>query len=416
MAEDMLPDNLLTHVASFVAGDGANEPAHVFERFNAMLLTSKRFSRATKVACRRALARVLRRVMPPIVSTQRLIEVMNKDSELFECVVQTKSSSPAILSRLVDLSNAAAIESTHLAAAALIESAREPLRASLKRATVGPMYDDPARATVGPIRPMYDDPAKLADDVIARLKRGPAPYEPITEDLATKARAFFRDAATAHSKCKYGPLCLWDVSAVSDFSNVFACAHKNPEEWSGNLDGGVPPFNSDLYWNTSSATTMGSMFRRNTEFKGNLSVWDVKKVRMMSGMFEESGIDDSGIRHWNTASLEFAAGMFQGAKQLSNKLDLSKWTTCKCRGMQHMFSDSALVDGGIGNWDVTPGASTYKMLSGTKFIGDLGRWPTDERTQALLGVMGHGSFGTSSRQPRIAARRKTRLTRMHDYV
>ena len=194
MTEDMLPDHLLTHVASFVADDGLNEPADVFKRFKEMLLTSKRFSRATKVAVRRALARVLRRVLPPTVSTRRLIEVMNKDSELFECVVQTKSSSPAILSRLVGLSNAAVNDPTNRAAAALIESARDPLRASLKRATVGP-----ERA------PMYDDPEKLTDDVIARLKRGP--YEPITEDLATKSRAFFRGAATARSKskiCRFG--------------------------------------------------------------------------------------------------------------------------------------------------------------------------------------------------------------------
>jgi hypothetical protein len=118
-------DYLLAHIANFVGDDGLKEPAQVFERFRAMLLTNKSISRVTKIALRRALSRVLRIVLPPIVSTLRLIEAMNKDDELFECVVQTKISSPGILSRLVDLSNAAADASTNRAAVALIESSHD---------------------------------------------------------------------------------------------------------------------------------------------------------------------------------------------------------------------------------------------------------------------------------------------------
>jgi hypothetical protein len=81
--DDVLSDNLLTQVAIFVADDGLKEPAQVFDRFAAMLLTSKRFSRVTKGALRSALARVLRIVLPRIVSTSRLVRVMNNDAELF---------------------------------------------------------------------------------------------------------------------------------------------------------------------------------------------------------------------------------------------------------------------------------------------------------------------------------------------
>jgi hypothetical protein len=153
---------------------------------------------------------------------------------------------------------------------------------------------------------------------------------------------------------------------------------------------------------------MGGMFTRNTEFKGDLSVWDVKKVKMMSGMFEEAGIENSGIGQWDTESLTYACTMFEGAKGLSIDIDLSKWNTGNLRWMVRMFRDSALVDGGIGNWAVTSSASTSRLLSGTYFTGTLDRWPPEKRSQALQGVLSrstlspHQRFGTKySRDDRI---------------
>jgi hypothetical protein len=135
------------------------------------------------------------------------------------------------------------------------------------------------------------------------------------------------------------------------------------------------------------------MFMNNTEFKGDLSVWDVKSVKRMASMFQGAGIENSGIRHWNTASLELASGMFEGAKLLSSDLDLSKWSIGKLGGIVDMFKDSALIDGKIGQWDVR-GIETEamrNMLSGTKFIGKLRSWPAGKRKQALIGVLRFGS-------------------------
>ena len=71
-----------------------------------------------------------------------------------------------------------------------------------------------------------------------------------------------------------GPMCLWDVSAITDFTDVCACTL--------NSHGGITTgFTSDLFWNTRSATVMARMFSRNAQFKGYIGTWDVRNVHNM---------------------------------------------------------------------------------------------------------------------------------------
>ena len=170
---------------------------------------------------------------------------------------------------------------------------------------------------------------------------------------------------------KYGPLCLWDVSGITNFE--WACR-------GGFLS--VRYFSSDLFWDTRSATTMANMFLYNAQFRGYIGTWDVSKVEDMAGMFSSAGIEDSGIGNWNTRSLADTSLMFGGSPNLSAGLDLSRWTFREGCNMLGMFWQSSIVDCGIGEWDVSS-ANTERMLEDAgKFTGHRSlkepKWPKEK--------------------------------------
>ena len=386
---------ILMMVARFVASDRLEKPEGFFERLRAMRLISKPMKDAVDSALRDDLALVLRIALPQLVSTRRLLDGMKNDAKLAKSVVQTKSTSPGILSRLVELSETATRtdpESKDAArhAKALIDSARDLLRDSLARATIGTETTPPSKV------PMYDDPEGLANKVIERLKGGPR-YEKVTAHPDRKVRVFLQGTSAERSASEYGPLCIWDVSAI-DCS--FACSEL----------AGCPVFNSDLYWDTRSVTTMAHMFHGNSEFKGDLSTWDVRKVTNMAGMFFGSGIEDSGIGDWNTASLEGASAMFFKTSYLSMDIDLSGWTTGKCTNMVGMFRSSTLVDGKIGKWDVAKADTTNMLRDAPKFTGNLGNWPDTKQRLALTGSDQLG-FGLNALSARPASEKPVRPVR-----
>ena len=206
-------------------------------------------------------------------------------------------------------------------------------------------------------------------------RRNQGAYEPIpsAKDELRKAVGDFILNRTGRGDLlkKHGPLCLWDVSAIEDFTA--AC-------WVN--------FSSDLFWDTRSARTMVDMFLRNSTFKGHIGTWDVSKVTTMMGMFTWAGIKDSGIGSWSTSSLSNCSFMFRGALGLSKDLDLSRWRFGASPDMTCMFWDSGIVDCGIGNWDVS-GARAENMLKGTnKFTGFMSlkppKWPTSDDNNKVL--------------------------------
>jgi surface protein len=387
MASD-LGHQILMMVARFVASDRLENPVGFFKRLRAMRLTNTKMKDAVDSALSGHAALVLRIALPQLVSTKLLIEAMKNDATLAKSVVETKSTSPGILSRLVELSEAATRTDPESKAAAkhakaLIDSARDLLRDSLARATVGTDTTTPPSKV-----PMYDDPEGLANKVIERLKSGPR-YEQITADPGRKVRVFLKGTSAERSACEYGPLCIWDVHAINC---NFVCSELAM----------CPVFNSDLYWDTRSVTTMTNMFNENSEFKGDLSTWDVRKVTNMAGMFAGSGIEDSGIGDWNTASLEDAGGMFVKTSYLSMDIDLSGWTTGKCTNMVSMFRGSTLVDGKIGKWDVANTNTTNMLRDAPKFKGNLGSWHDTKQRLALTGSdqVGFGLNALSARPVR----------------
>jgi surface protein len=255
--------------------------------------------------------------------------------------------------------------------AGVADELREKLAASIKRATVRG-------------EPMYANPDALASNVIRKLKSGTKLPSPVLREsvfcTVHKFATLEQSERTRHAE-KYGPMCLWDMSAAKIWHNGFTTLNDHRMALS-----------SDLYWDTSEATSMENMFTGNFEFRGDLSTWDVSRVTNMNAMFSGSGIAGT-IEHWNVGNVETAYGMFENAMGLSTEpeLDLSRWNIGICRDFTSMFKGSAVVDSGVGKWKLLEDADTTNMFAGTKFKGDLTRWREDHRNKAM--PAGQTGFG-----------------------
>jgi surface protein len=145
----------------------------------------------------------------------------------------------------------------------------------------------------------------------------------------------------------------WDVSRVTDMSNLFS---------------DMPTFNEPISnWNVSNVTSMANMFYGCTYFNQDLSNWDVSRVTDMSRMFYQcinfTGLNNkiiktknqwSCISSWNTQNVTNMTSMLEGAVIFSAKIhewDVHNVVYCKdfsknCCHMRHnlpKFSNHALT-------------------------------------------------------------------------
>ena len=268
--------------------------------------------------------------------------------------VETSKSS-ALMPRIADLA-------ANVNASKVVDALYWRLAASLQRATVGgkPMY--------------FADEAqnqRLASLIVGFMEKGEK-RAPVTFPLFGFIANFVRlsDAERQRHAEKHGPMCLWDVSHVSDFSG--ACTAK---------------LSSDLFWDTSAATSMRGMFKGNTEFRGDVSTWDVSGVRTMDEMFAGSGIVD-GVGSWDVGELQSARSMFAGALHVSPALRLSRWNVGKCTDLSSMFAGSSVTDNGIGEWKLHAEANTTEMLPAS-FTGSLHKWSEKHRSDARAALAPH---------------------------
>ena len=168
-------------------------------------------------------------------------------------------------------------------------------------------------------------------------------------------------------------LSKWNTQHCRDMSSMF--------RKTAVVDSGIG------HWNTASLEDANHMFAESgLRPDVDLSKWNTQHCRDMSAMFYKTAIVDSGIGHWNVASLQDASLMFAHSA-IGPKVDLSKWNTKNCRDMSAMFESTAIVDSGIGRWDVSSVVLMFNMLKGTSFSGNLDKWSAKQRLDALNGVL-----------------------------
>jgi len=95
----------------------------------------------------------------------------------------------------------------------------------------------------------------------------------------------------------YGQINTWDVSAITDMSNLFQ---------------DKTTFNSDISnWDVSNVTNMTNMFQLATAFNSPINNWDVRKVTNISRMFNFASSFQQPLNLWDLNAL-VTADLFMG--------------------------------------------------------------------------------------------------------
>lgn len=157
-----------------------------------------------------------------------------------------------------------------------------------------------------------------------------------------------------------GAIGQWNVSAVSDMSNMF-CGYSS--DCCGSLCPQLQTFNDDISsWDVSSVVTMMGMFDSALSFNGNLTSWDTSSLSSIRYMFwNAKSFSGDGLSSWDTGALSNMDGAFYETP--SFKGDLSTWTTSSVTEMQFAFYGASAFNCDLRAWKISPGVLTERMFT-----------------------------------------------------
>jgi surface protein len=157
------------------------------------------------------------------------------------------------------------------------------------------------------------------------------------------------------------PIDNWDVSNVTDMSNMFETAIFNQ------------PIGN---WDVSSVTNMSYMFEHYSAFNQDIGNWDVSSVTDMSYMFEEA-IFNQPIGDWDVSSVTNMRNMFYNS---AFNQDIGNWDASSVTNMFLMFADGSQFNQPIGDWDVSNVTDMRYMFSNSEFNQPIGDWDVSSVT------------------------------------
>mgnify|MGYP001382135585 CR=1 FL=1 len=132
----------------------------------------------------------------------------------------------------------------------------------------------------------------------------------------------------------------WDVSSVTDMHAIFSYVYD---------------FNQPLNdWDVSNVINMRQMFHRAENFNQNISSWDVRKVEQMYLMFSYAFLFNQDISAWNVSNVTDMSYMFSSATAFNQ--DISAWDVSSCAqgsNMGYMFQGASSFNQDISSWCVT---------------------------------------------------------------
>ena len=141
-------------------------------------------------------------------------------------------------------------------------------------------------------------------------------------------------------KGDHGPIEDWDVSSVTDMSDVFGNANSfnaDVSKWDvssvtdmNHLFSFAASFNGDISkWEVSSATDMSFMFSYAISFNGDISKWDVSRVQNMHSMFRSATLFNADISQWDVSSVKNMDYMFWYASSFNLELCQTAWVNSR---------------------------------------------------------------------------------------
>ena len=179
----------------------------------------------------------------------------------------------------------------------------------------------------------------------------------------------------------YAAVGTWDVSQVTDMSNLFNSYPDFNEDISGwnvsnvtdmnSMFANCSAFNQDIGgWNVSNVTNMGSMFVNCSAFNQGIGGWDVSNVTQMVSMFANCSAFNQDIGGWDVSNVTTMSRMFEGCSAFNQ--DLSTWNVASSQFFFSMFSGASAFNQDLSGWDTAASLNFNYMFSGaTAFLGSL---------------------------------------------
>ena len=221
--------------------------------------------------------------------------------------------------------------------------------------------------------------------------------------LKTAANLWTSDNAAAIAT--YGQINTWDVSGLTDFSQIFfnnSTFDSDISAWdvssATNMSGmfqGATSFNQDISsWVVSNVTNMVSMFLGGT-FNQRIDNWDVSSVEFMTSMFGLNTVYNQPLNAWTLTSLTNTSDMFRGASSFSR--NINGWSMNLVTDTSGMFKDATNYNQNMNFWDIRNVTNMSGMLeNATSFNRDIGGWKPNSLTNATDMFNGATAFSTTN--------------------
>ena len=143
------------------------------------------------------------------------------------------------------------------------------------------------------------------------------------------------------------------------------------------FNGEVTSFNQDISnWDVSNVTDMSNMFIYANAFNQDISSWDLSNVTDMNGMFAYATAFNQPIGNWNMSNVGNTYAMFLGASSFNQPI--GSWDVSSVLDMYGMFYEATVFNQDISNWNINAVNDMEVMFwDAESFNQDLSSWNVD---------------------------------------
>ncbi len=133
--------------------------------------------------------------------------------------------------------------------------------------------------------------------------------------------------------------------------------------WCGNREEAIQKYGHISYWDVSHITDMSQLFSNNTKFNDDISCWDVRHVTKMYYMFANAKSFNQPIGDWNVTHVIDMSSMFNHANKFNKPI--GNWDVSNVTRMEQMFNCAIKFNQPLGNWDISNVTKTKYMFYNT---------------------------------------------------
>ena len=175
----------------------------------------------------------------------------------------------------------------------------------------------------------------------------------------------------------YGKIGDWDVSRVTDMSDLF-----EPSTGFGVGKSVVDGFNEDISaWDVSNVVYFDSFFNNQTTFNQPLDSWDVSNGENFLYMFSDASSFNQSLNSWNITNATRISLMFHNATAFNG--NISDWDVSNVFDFSNMFDGATSFNQDLSSWDIgnsandpdLPGFGLSSMFKGaSSFNQNISGW------------------------------------------